>query len=356
MSDFLSEIKNLTNLNGVPGQEKEVISYVREKIKNFVNKIEYDNLGSMITYKGLNGPRILLASHVDEIGLIVTEITKEGFVKFQTLGGWLSSVMLAQVWQVHTFKGVLFGVTGSKPPHILSSVEREKIPNIKDLFLDLGLKDKKEAEELGIRIGDMITPYTEFRVLGNPNFLLSKAMDNRVGVFILIEILKSLKKIPNQLIGAFTVQEEVGLRGAITSANKSKPSIAIAIDTGIAADIPGELESEGKILGKGPQIPVFDYGLVAHKSLRKLVIDIAISNNIPFQQPKPTGGQTDASAIHIQNEGAASIVVGIPTRYIHSHTSIVHKEDIHNTIKLLSLLIEKLDENKVNEVLCNNFN
>ncbi|WCA22440.1 M42 family metallopeptidase [Candidatus Phytoplasma oryzae] len=354
MFDLLSEMKNLTSLSGVPGQEKKVNLYIKEKIQKFVDKIEYDNLGSMITYKGLEGPKILLASHVDEIGLIVTEITKEGFIKFQTLGGWLPHVMLAQVWQIHTYKGILFAVTGSKPPHVLTSADREKMPQIKDLFLDLGVQNKEEAEKLGVKIGDMVTPYTEFRVLGNSNFLLSKAIDNRVGVFVIMELLKSLKDNPNQFIGAFTVQEEVGLRGAITSANKTKPSIAIAVDTGIADDTPGcELNVSGQMLGKGPQIPVFDYGLVAHKYLREMVMNIAIENNIPFQQPKPTGGQTDASAMHLQNEGSASIVIGIPTRYIHSHTSIVHKEDIQNTIKLLKLLILKLDKNKVKDILEN---
>ncbi|KXT29308.1 putative aminopeptidase ysdC [Candidatus Phytoplasma oryzae] len=354
MSDLLSQIKELTTLNGVPGQEKEVMLYIKENIQKFVDKIEYDNLGSMIAYKGLlKGPKILLASHVDEIGLIVTEITPEGFIKFQTLGGWLSSVMLAQVWQIHTSKGVLYGVTGSKPPHVLSLAERDKMPNIKNFFLDLGVQNKQEAEELGVKIGDMITPYTEFRVLGNSNFLVSKAIDNRVGVLIVMEILRILNNNPNQFIGAFTVQEEVGLRGAITSTNKTKPSIAIAVDTGIADDIPGEKNVSQKILGNGPQIPVFDYGLVAHKSLRELVLKIAKENNIPFQEPKPTGGQTDAAAMHLQNEGAASIVIGVPTRYIHSHTSIVHKEDIENTIKLLLLLIKSLNEEKVRKILFN---
>jgi endoglucanase len=353
MSDLLTQFRNLTNLSGVPGQEKKVISYIKNIIKPLANKIDYDNLGSMIVHKGTKGPKIMLASHVDEIGLIVTEITKEGFLKFQTLGGWLSTVMLAQVWQVHTEKNTLFAVTGAKPPHILNISERNKTPDIKDLFLDLGVNNKKEAEKLGVKIGDMVTPYTEFRVLGNPNFLLSKAIDNRVGVLVLIEVLKNLDNNPNQFIGAFTVQEEVGLRGAITSTNKAKPIISIAIDTSIADDTPGESNLEKKILGKGPQIPVFDNGLVPNKPLRELVLKIARENNIPFQEPKPTGGQTDASAMHLQNEGSASIVIGIPTRYIHSHTSMVHKEDIQNTIKLLTLLVKNLDEKKVNEIISN---
>ncbi|MBP3059453.1 peptidase M28 [Texas Phoenix palm phytoplasma] len=285
--------------------------------------------------------------------MIITEITPEGFAKFQTLGGWMSIVMLAQLWQIHTNKGVLFAVTGAKPPHNLSISERKQNPDIKNLFLDLGVNDKKEAEKLGVRIGDMVTPYTEFRTLGNSDFLLSKAIDNRVGVLIVLELLKLLDNNPNIFIGSFTVQEEVGLRGAITSANKIKPSIAIAVDTSVADDVPGDKNVSERVLGKGPQLSIYDSGLVAHKGLRNFVIQLAKENNIPFQEPIPTGGQTDASAIHLQNEGAASIVVSVPTRYIHSHASIVHKKDIDNTIKLLLLLVQKLDDKKVEEILFN---
>ncbi|MFR0368036.1 M42 family metallopeptidase [Candidatus Phytoplasma palmae] len=285
--------------------------------------------------------------------MIITEITPEGFAKFQTLGGWMSIVMLAQLWQIHTKKGILFAVTGARPPHNLSIAERNKIPDINNLFLDLGVNDKEEAEKLGVQIGDMVTPYTEFRTLGNSDFLLSKAIDNRAGVLIVMEVLKLLDKNPNRFIGSFTVQEEVGLRGAITSANKIKPSIAIAVDTGISDDVPGDKNVSKRVLGKGPQLSIYDSGLVAHKGLRNFVIQLAKENNIPYQEPIPTGGQTDASAMHVQNEGAVSIVVSVPTRYIHSHTSIVHKKDIENTIKLLLLLIQKLDEKKVEEILFN---
>lgn len=353
MSNWLENLKKLTMLSGVPGQEKKVNNYIKSQIKDLVDKIEYDNLGSMNAYKGTKGPKVMLAGHVDEIGLMVTEITKEGFVKFQTLGGWITSVMLAQLWQIHTNKGIVYAVTGAKPPHSLSAAERMKNPELNSLFLDLGVESKEETEKLGVRIGDMITPYTEFRVMGNPNFLLAKALDNRVGVLVVMEVLAALKNNPNQFIGSFTAQEEVGLRGARTSANKVQPSIAIAVDTGISDDTPGDKNETTKVLGKGPQISCYDSGLIAHKDLREFVLQIANEYKIPYQEPKPTGGQTDASIMHLQNNGAASIVISVPTRYIHSHTSVIHKEDINNTIKLLLLLIQKLDEQKVQEILFN---
>ncbi|MDV3195955.1 MAG: M42 family metallopeptidase [Candidatus Phytoplasma stylosanthis] len=354
MSNLLKKLKDLTMLNGVPGQEKQVNSYIKENIKDFVDKIEYDNLGSLIAYKGNNGPKIMLAGHVDEIGLMVTEITKEGFIKFQTLGGWSTNVMLAQKWKIHTSKGFLTAITGAKPPHVLSIADRHKNPESKDLFLDLGVYSKEEVEKLNVKIGDMITPYSEFEILNNEDFIVGKAFDNRVGALIVMEVLENLKDNQNIFVGAFTVQEEVGLRGARTSTNKIKPLVSIAIDTGIADDFPGETNSRNiSSLGKGPQISCYDSGLIPHKGLRDLAIKIAQDNNIPFQEPKPTGGQTDASIMHLQNEGSATITISVPTRYIHSHTSVINKKDIEYTIELLVLLIKELDSKKVEHILFN---
>ncbi|MEZ0180433.1 M42 family metallopeptidase, partial ['Camptotheca acuminata' phytoplasma] len=351
MSDLLKKLKDLTMLDGVSGQEKQVNKYIKENVEKISDKIEHDNLGSLIASKGLNGPKIMLAGHVDEIGLMVTEITKEGFVKFQPLGGWYTGVMLAQKWKIHTKKSVITAITGAKPPHILPFSERSKIPEMKTLFLDLGVYNKEEAEKLGVKIGDMITPYSEFELLANQDFIVAKALDNRVGALVVMQVLEKLKNNPNQFYGTFTVQEEVGLRGATTSANKIKPVVAIAVDTGVADDSPGDLNASNRVLGKGPQISYYDYGLIAHKELRESLIQTAIENNIPFQEPKPTGGETDASAMHLQNEGAASVVISIPTRYIHSHTSVINKKDIEYTIELLTLFIQKLDDQKVKEIL-----
>ncbi|MBP5835811.1 M42 family metallopeptidase [Candidatus Phytoplasma meliae] len=350
MSDLVTLLKDLSMLNGIPGQEKEVSKYVVNQIKNKVDAIEYDNLGSVIASKGASGPRIMFAGHLDEIGLVVTQITPEGFLKFQTLGGWFSQVMLAQVWNVHASQGTLKAVTGCKPPHIMTFHERNRMVEISSMYLDIGVATKEEALKLGVRIGDMVTPYVEFNSLANSDYLLGKALDNRVGVAIIMQILANIKPVNNQFFGAFTVQEEVGLRGAKTSAHKIHPQIAIAVDTGIANDVPGG-DKEGHTLGKGPQVLVYDGGLIAHRGLRKLVLEVAEKNQIPIQEVGGSGGSTDAATMHLVHEGAAALSLCVPVRYIHSHASIVHKQDIQNTIKLLTLLVNQLDETKIQEIL-----
>ncbi|MGZ3139864.1 M42 family metallopeptidase [Candidatus Phytoplasma solani] len=331
-------------------KKKEVSKFVVNHIKDNVDAIEYDNLGTVIARKGSIGPRIMFAGHLDEIGLIVTQITADGFLKFKTIGSWFSQVMLAQVWQIRTSKGILKAITGCKPPHVMTYTERNRIVDITTMYLDIGVSSKEEAINLGVRIGDMVTPYTEFSTLGNSDYLLGKGLDNRVGVAIVMQLLQNTQSVNNQFFGAFTVQEEVGLRGAKTSAHKIHPQIAIAVDTGIANDVPGG-DKEGHTLGKGPQVLVYDGGLVAHRGLRQLVLDIAQEHKIPIQEVGESGGSTDAGSIHLAREGAAALSLGVPVRYIHAHTSIVHKQDIQNTIKLLTLLLNQLDEAKVQEIL-----
>lgn len=350
MKKLLETLKDLSMLNGVPGNEKDVSQYISSEIKGVADEVVYDNLGSVIGIKGSKGPRIMLAGHMDEVGLMVTQITKEGYIKFQTLGGWFSQVMLAQEWQINTEKGIVYGITGVKPPHLIPLAERSKAIEISSMYLDIGVANKEEALALGIKIGDTITPVTEFRQMGNPDYLLGKAWDNRVGSAVVMHVLNEVKKHENQLFATFTVQEEVGLRGAKTSSYKVHPQIAIAVDTGVGNDVPGG-EPEGQTLGKGPQILFYDGGLIAHRGLRQFVINLAEEHNIPYQEAYITGGRTDAGNMHLAHEGAAALSICIPTRYMHSHTSVIHKKDVEYTIELLKLVVEKLDEKTVNQIL-----
>lgn len=344
-------LKKLSEVAGVPANEKKVSQLIVSEIKDFSDDIIFDHLGSVIALKGKLGPRVMIAGHMDEIGLLVTQITKEGFIKFQTLGGWFSQVMLAQVWEIHTKQGVVLGVTGVKPPHIIPADKRNVAIDIQTMYLDIGVASKEEAVKLGIEPGNMIVPHQTFTVLGNDKYLLSKAWDNRIGSAVVIEVLKRLEKNQtNQLFGTFTVQEEVGLRGAKTSSHVVCPEIAIAVDTGLANDVPGGDASE-QSLGKGPQILLYDAGLVPHQALREFVINIAKEENIPYQEAFITGGRTDAGHMHLAHQGAASLSIGIPTRYMHSHTSIIHYDDYENTIKLMLAVIKRLDQQTVNEIL-----
>jgi putative aminopeptidase FrvX len=351
MTKQLEILKKLSSLAGIPGNEKKVSQYIASEIKDVVDQVTYDNLGSLIGVKGEHGPKVMVAGHMDEVGLLVTQITKEGFVKFQPIGGWFSQVMLAQVWEIHTLKGIVIGVTGVKPPHIIPLDKRSVAIGIETMYLDLGVNSKEEAETLGVEPGCMVVPHSEFMVLGNEKYLLGKAWDNRIGSAAVIEILKRLgKNETNQLFGTFTVQEEMGLRGAKTSSYVVEPEVAIAIDTGLANDVPGG-ESDQQALGKGPQILIFDAGLIPHRALRQLVLEVAQTEKIPYQEAYIAVGRTDAGHMHLAHKGAASISICIPTRYMHSHTSIVHLDDYENTIKLVLALIKRLDRKTVDQLL-----
>ena len=345
-------LKELSMLNGIPGQETAVRKYMEEHMRGY-GTVSFDNLGSIIAEKvgDENGPRIMVAGHMDEVGFMVTKITDEGYIKFIPAGGWWSQVMLAQQMQITTKEGtVIDGVIGAKAPHILTPEERKKPVEIDDMYLDIGVKDKEEAQSLGIRVGDMMTPFIQTRPLSNENYLLGKAWDNRVGCAAAVEVLKSLKdkKHPNIYFGVGTVQEEVGLRGARTSAYKVKPDIGIAVDTTIAYDFPkGSKDTE---LGKGVGIMVADSSMVGHKGLRDFTIDIAEKYNIPYQLTHLTRGGTDGGMIHLSHSGAPSIALCLPVRYLHSHASIVHQEDYVNLLKLIERMVEHLDSDAVRKI------
>lgn len=350
MKKTYETLKTLSLLPGIPGHEKLVRTYLSEQIKDFSDELIVDNLGSLIARKQNEGPRVMIAGHMDEIGLLVTQITKEGFIKFQTIGGWFSQVMLAQVWDIHTPKGVVTAVTGVKPPHIIPADKRKEAIQIETMYLDIGVSSKEEALSLGILPGQMVTPHSEFKVLGSQKHLLSKAWDNRIGSAVVMEVLKRLDHAPHDLYATFTVQEEVGLRGAKTSSYIVQPEIAIAIDTGLANDVPQGDPSE-QSLGKGPQILLYDGGLVPNQNLRRFVIDVAKEHKIPYQEAFITGGRTDAGNMHLAHGGALGLSICIPTRYMHSHTSIIHYDDYENTVKLVLAVLKKLDRKTVDQLI-----
>ena len=354
MDKTYETLKTLSLLPGVPGQETKVRQYIKSSLEGHADEFVIDNLGSLIAIKKNDGPKVMIAGHMDEVGLLVTQITKDGFIKFQTLGGWFSQVMLAQVWDIHTPKGIITAVTGVKPPHIIPVDKRKEAISIESMYLDIGVSSKEEALELGVLPGQMVTPHSEFKVLGSGKHLLSKAWDNRIGSAVVMEVLKRLnqEQCPNELFATFTVQEEVGLRGAKTSSYVVHPEIAIAVDTGLANDVPDGDKNE-QSLGKGPQILLYDGGLVPNQNLRKFVVEVAKEEGIPYQEAFITGGRTDAGHMHLAHQGALGLSIGIPTRYMHSHTSIIHYDDYENTVKLVLAVVKKLDRNKVDELLNN---
>ncbi|GKU81524.1 M42 family metallopeptidase [Niallia sp. NCCP-28] len=355
MDETLEMLKELTDAKGIPGNEREPREVMKKYIAPYADEITTDNLGSLIAKKVGNeqGPKIMVAGHLDEVGFMITRIDDKGFLYFQTVGGWWSQVMLAQRVTIVTKKGDITGVIGSKPPHILSPEARKKPVDIKDMFIDIGASSKEEAKEWGVKPGDMVVPYFEFTVMNNEKMLLAKAWDNRIGCAIAIDVLKGLKNETHENIvyGVGTVQEEVGLRGAKTAAQKINPDIAFGVDVGIAGDTPGITEKEAlSKMGKGPQIILYDASMVSHKGLRDLVTDTADELNIPYQFDSVPGGGTDSGSIHLTHDGVPALSITIATRYIHSHAAMLHRDDYENAVKLIIEVIKRLDRETVNHL------
>lgn len=351
----LTMLKDLTDANGISGNEKEARDVMEKYIKPYADEVYTDHLGSLIARKdgNINGPKIMVAGHLDEVGFMVTRIDKDGFLYFQTIGGWWNQVMLAQRVTIMTKKGNLTGVIGSKPPHILSAEARKKPVDIKDMFIDIGASSKEEAEQFGVRPGDSVVPYFEFSQMKNEKMMLAKAWDNRIGCAIAIGVLEQLQNEshPNIVYGVGTIQEEVGLRGARTSAHLIKPDIAFGVDVGIAGDTPGisDKEADSK-LGEGPQIILYDASMISHKGVRDLVIDTAEEKKIPYQYSSMPGGGTDSGAIHLTGDGVPALSITVATRYIHSHAAMLHRDDYENAVKLIVEVIKKLDQDTVKKI------
>ncbi|MRG87650.1 M42 family metallopeptidase [Salinibacillus xinjiangensis] len=355
LDETLTMLKDLTDAKGIPGNEKEPREVMRKYIAPYADEIFTDGLGSLIAKKSgnENGPKVMVAGHLDEVGFMVTRIDDNGYVYFQTVGGWWSQVMLAQRVTIMTKKGNVTGVIGSKPPHILPAEARKKPVDIKDMFIDIGASSKEEAAEFGVVPGDSIVPYFDFTVMKNEKMLLAKAWDNRIGCAIAIDVLKQLKdeKHPNVVYGVGTVQEEVGLRGAKTATNTIKPDIGFGVDVGIAGDTPGVSDKDASSkMGDGPQIILYDASMVSHKGLRDFVVETADKNDIPYQFDSMAGGGTDSGSIHLTANGVPALSITIATRYIHSHAAMLHRDDFENAVKLIVEVIKGLDKDKVKEI------
>jgi endoglucanase len=338
-------LKALTEADGVPGFEDEVRAVIRPRMEK-LGQVEMDKLGSLVCRMNGNGPTIELVAHMDEVGFMIKHITKDGFLKFIPLGGWWDQVLLGHRVMIKTRKGDVMGVLGAKPPHLLPAEERKKVVEKKDMYIDIGACSADEVAEAGVRIGDVAVPDSDFQVLTPKKRYLSKAFDDRVGCAVLLDVLQALseEKRPNRVVGVASVQEEVGTRGAKTSVSMVEPDVAIVLESGIAADVPGipdEVYEEK--LGGGPSVGVYDAGMIVHTKLYRLVQDIAEEAGIPIQPSFMTGGATDGRQIQQYGDGVPTIVIAVPARHIHSHNSIIHRDDYDNTVKLVTALVKSLD-------------
>ena len=345
----LQLFQTLTELPGAPGQEHQVRRFMKKELNKYTDEIIQDKLGSIFGVKrGTgSGPTIMVAGHMDEVAFMVTAVTNNGMIRFQTLGGWWSQVLLAQRVQIMTENGPVIGVVGSIPPHLLDESKRNKPMEIKNMLIDIGADDQNDALAIGIKPGQQIIPICPFTPMANPKKILAKAWDNRYGCGLAIELLQELKdeQLPNILYSGATVQEEVGLRGAQTAANMINPDLFFALDASPANDASGDKQEFGQ-LGKGPLLRIFDRSMVTHRGMREFILDIAESNKIPYQYFVSQGG-TDAGRVHTANEGVPSAVIGICSRYIHTHASIIHTDDYAAAKELIVKLVKACDQSTV---------
>ncbi|WP_075982630.1 M42 family metallopeptidase [Bacillus massilinigeriensis] len=351
----LELFKTLTELPGAPGNERDVRKFMKEELAKNSDEIIQDKLGSIFGVKkgDESGPRIMVAGHMDEVGFMVSSITKNGMIRFQTLGGWWSQVLLAQRVQIITKNGPVIGVIGSIPPHLLDENQKNKPMDIKNMLIDIGADNKEDAERIGIRPGQSILPICPFTVMANEKKILAKAWDNRYGCGLAIELLEEVKdeRLPNVLYSGATVQEEVGLRGAQTAANMIKPDLFFALDASPANDMTGDKNEFGH-LGKGALLRILDRTMVTHRGMRDFVLDTAETHHIPYQYFVSQGG-TDAGKVHLSNEGIPSAVIGICSRYIHTHASIIHVDDYSAAKELIVKLVKSCDRSTVDTILQN---
>ncbi|SFA39595.1 Putative aminopeptidase FrvX [Parageobacillus thermantarcticus] len=351
--ETLQLFRTLTELPGAPGNEHAVRKFMRKELEKYADEVVQDRLGSIFGVKrgDESGPTVMVAGHMDEVGFMVTAITDNGMIRFQPLGGWWNQVLLAQRVQIITDNGPVVGVVSSIPPHLLSEEQRNKPMEIKNMLIDVGADDREDAKKMGIKPGQQIVPICPFTPMANPKKILAKAWDNRYGCGLAIELLKELKdeKLPNVLYSGATVQEEVGLRGAQTAATLIQPDIFFALDASPANDMTGGAKEFGH-LGKGALVRIYDRSMVTHRGMREFVLDTAETHGIPYQFFVSPGGGTDAGRVHIANSGVPSAVIGICSRYIHTHASIIHVDDYAAAKQLLIELVKRCDKATVDAI------
>jgi putative aminopeptidase FrvX len=339
-------LEKLSNAYGVTGREGEVRELMIQLMKPFVDDIIVDRLENVIAVKKgkKNSPKIMLASHMDEVGLMVKTITKEGFLQFIKMGGIDDRILPAQKVAVLSRKAVFPGIIGSKPPHIQKEDERKKIIALDELFIDIGVENKENAMSLGVASGDPIAFDIKYSQLSE-DIVTGKAFDNRAGCAAMIEALRLLEEDHCTIYAVGTVQEEVGLRGATTAAFGVDPDVAIVLDVTIAGDVPGVREFDTSIkMGKGPSLLISDSGLVTHPKILRWLAGSAEEEKIPVQLEAGIPGSTDAARINLTKQGIPSGNISIPTRYIHSPVGMLSLKDIENSAKLTVAAIKRISK------------
>lgn len=334
-------LKKLTETPGVSGNEKEVRDFIRAEIQPYVDELQIDKLGNLLAIKkGKEGyPKIMVAAHMDEIGLIVNAIDESGFIRFYPVGGIDPRILVSKVVEIGSKR--IKGVIGAKAIHLQEPEERQTALKIKQLYIDIGAKSRSEAEKLVSR-GDYITFASEYIEFGD-NLVKAKALDDRVGCAILIDLLK--EQYDATILAAFTVQEEVGLRGAGVAAYGLDPDMALVLEGTTCYDVTNVEEPHfGTRMGAGPALSVVDMASYFDKSINRQIYELAKNHNIPIQFRQTTMGANDVGSIHLTREGIPAAALSVPCRYIHSPISVMHKNDYENCFKLTKLFLQNIDK------------
>ncbi|ABY95484.1 MULTISPECIES: M42 family metallopeptidase [Thermoanaerobacter] len=334
-------LKELTELLGASGDEKEVREKIKEIVKPYVDELYVDRIGNLIACKKgkKEKPKVMLAAHMDEVALMVKSVNEDGTLSFSPVGGVDNRILVAKAVKVGEKK--INGVIGAKPIHLQKKGEQEKPLDFDELYIDIGAASKEEALK-HVSPGDYVYFESNFELLGD-GYVKAKALDDRIGCNVLIEILKNTYEYP--VCAAFTVQEEVGLRGAGVAAYNVDPDFAIVVEGTVAADV---VDSEPHLvsteLGKGPAISLMDRTTLYDRKIIDKIVKIAEKNKIPYQFRRIASGGNDAGKIHLTKGGIKTVAISVPCRYIHSFNSVAKLSDFENTVKLVDLVIKNIEE------------
>ncbi|MBK0347802.1 glutamyl aminopeptidase [Aerococcaceae bacterium zg-ZJ1578] len=347
-------IKQLTEVQGISGNERRVREVIREKMTPLVDEVHQSPLGNLFGVKHsqiADAPRLMVAAHMDEVGFMISRITDNGLFAVIPVGGWNPYSISAQRYTLQTKKGDYICISSSVAPHLLRGKSEGQSVKAEDILFDAGFTSKEEALEYGVRPGDSIVPQTETVKTANGKNIISKAWDNRYGCAVMLETLASVKDLvlPNHLIAGASVQEEVGLRGIKGAVHQFQPDLFLAVDCSPAGDAEGKKDEFGQ-LGQGFLLRMQDPGHITHKGLRDYLLDTAESNHIPYQYFFSKGG-TDAGAAHVMNNGVPSGVIGVPGRYIHGHQTLFSISDYEAAREMLLKIVTTFDRTILNSIL-----
>ena len=354
-----STVQLLRELSEAPGPsafEEAVRAIVVREYQALGAAIEYDGLGSVLaTLPGnSDGPRIMVTAHMDEVGLMVQHITNDGFIRVKMLGGILEQALPDQRWIILGRNGPVMAVSGLRTIHVTPPAQRSQVWSLDELFLDVGARNRAEVAAMGIRPGDGIAPQTAFVEMANGRYA-GKAWDDRVGLAVMIAAARRIQAeripMPAQIIWVSTTQEEIGLRGAQTSVELARPDLGISLEAGVAADYPGMVPIQAQErLGDGPGIFLLDSSMIPNRKLSDFFFAVAAEEGIPLQPDVLTGYGEDGAEIQRFDSGRPSVNITVPTRYLHSHTSIIQRSDFDQAVELLIQVLTRLDAATVREL------